>query len=201
RRQLPGQPDQFDVALAFPLQAPARRNPIKIAIDVELEHNAGVIAGSAGVEWLDADEPELLEIETVNEHVDRSHRVILGHIVIERCRKERALPAIQPFNKALHLIPRDIAGNLIARIISNGGFSRSLGQKATSVTKRRAHRPRRPIEFTLTDVGNRRRDCPGAWTPTRCRSLHRLTLLVRFAAPMQRMTSTRSGPVRMMKTG
>ena len=83
RRQLPGQPDHLDIALAFPLQAPARRNPIKIAVDVQLEHNAGVIAGSAGFEWLDTDEPELVEIETGDEHVDRSHGVFLGHIVIE----------------------------------------------------------------------------------------------------------------------
>src|SRR6516162_7619745 len=86
--------------------APARWNPIKIAVDVELEHSAGVIAGSAGVKWLDTAEAELLEVETVDEHIDRSHRVFLGHIIIERCREQCALPAIQPFNKALHRMPR-----------------------------------------------------------------------------------------------
>src|SRR6202007_2471198 len=96
RRQLSGQPDHLDIALAFPLQAPARRNPIKIAVDVELEHNTGAIAGSAGIEGLDTDKPELIEIETVDEHVDRTHRVMLGYIVVERCRKQRALPAIHP---------------------------------------------------------------------------------------------------------
>src|SRR5262249_21172710 len=100
-----------------------RRNPIKIAVDVELEHNAGVIAGSTGLQWLDTDEPELVEIETVDEHIDRSHRVFLGHIVIERCREKCALPAIDPFNKSLHQMPRQIAGNLIARITANRAFS------------------------------------------------------------------------------
>src|SRR5271169_6798336 len=38
RRQLPGQPDHLDIALALPLQASARRHPIEVAIDVELEH-------------------------------------------------------------------------------------------------------------------------------------------------------------------
>jgi hypothetical protein len=42
-----------------------------------------VITRWAGVEWLDIHEPELVELETVEEHVDCSHRVILGHIVIE----------------------------------------------------------------------------------------------------------------------
>jgi hypothetical protein len=46
-----------------------------------------VIAGSAGVECLDADEPELIEIETVDQHVDCSHRVFLGHVIVERCGK------------------------------------------------------------------------------------------------------------------
>jgi hypothetical protein len=55
------------------------------------------MTGWAGVEWLDTHEPELVEIETVDEHVDCSHRFILGHIVIERCRRQCALPAIQPF--------------------------------------------------------------------------------------------------------
>jgi hypothetical protein len=91
-----------------------------------------VIAGSAGLQWLDTDEPELVEIETVDEHVDRSHRVILAHIVIERCRQQRALSPIHPFNKALHEMPRQIAGNLIARITPNRVFSHSLGPKRRS---------------------------------------------------------------------
>jgi hypothetical protein len=129
RCQLPGQPDHLDIALAFPLQAPARRHAIEVAVDVELEHNTGVIAGSADVEWLHADKSELVEIETVDKHVDRSHRVILGHIVVERCRKKCALPAIQSFNKALHQMPRRIAVNLIARITAKTAFSHSLGPK------------------------------------------------------------------------
>jgi len=86
-----------------------------------------MITGAAGVGWLDTCEPELAEIETVNEHVDRSHRIILSHIIVERCRKQCALPAIQPFDEALHLIPRKSSENLIARITSNRGFSHSLG--------------------------------------------------------------------------
>jgi hypothetical protein len=37
------------------------------------------------------------------------------------------LPAIDSFNKALHQMPRQIAGNLIARITSNRAFSHGLG--------------------------------------------------------------------------
>src|ERR1700722_14042945 len=71
-----------------------------------------MIAGSAGVEWLDADEAELVEIKTLDEHLDRSHRVILGHVVIKRRWKQCALIAIQPLNKELHHIPRKSSGIL-----------------------------------------------------------------------------------------
>src|ERR1700751_472570 len=49
-RQLSRQPDQLDVALAFPLKASARRNPLEIAVDVQLEHSAGMVTRSASVE-------------------------------------------------------------------------------------------------------------------------------------------------------
>ena len=59
---------------------------------------------------IDPDEAEIVEIKTVDEYVDRSYRVILGHVVIERRRKQSALPPIQSLNKALHQIPRNSLG-------------------------------------------------------------------------------------------
>jgi hypothetical protein len=103
-----------------------------------------VITGSAGIEWLDTHEPELVELETVDEHVDCSHRLIPGQIVIERCRKQCALPAIQPFDKALHQMPRKSSGNLIARITANRAFSHTLG-------------PELPVDLLGANVGFRRK--------------------------------------------
>jgi hypothetical protein len=40
---MPRQPDQLDVALAFPLQAAARRNAIEIAVNVYLEQRRRMI--------------------------------------------------------------------------------------------------------------------------------------------------------------
>jgi hypothetical protein len=42
-----------------------------------------MVAGSAGVERLDADEAELVEIKPVNEHIHRTDGIVLGYIVIE----------------------------------------------------------------------------------------------------------------------
>lgn len=41
-----------------------------------------------------------------------SHRIFLGHIVVEKCREQRALPAVDTFNKALHRLPRKSQGIL-----------------------------------------------------------------------------------------
>jgi hypothetical protein len=41
--------DHLDTAQALPLEAPARRNPIEIAVDAALEHSAGVIAETRSV--------------------------------------------------------------------------------------------------------------------------------------------------------
>src|SRR5215510_4005843 len=104
-RQLPRQPDQLDVALALPLEPSARRNPIKIAVDIELEHHAGVIAGPAGLEWSDAHKTQLVQIETVDEHVDHPHRVVLAHIIVDRCRKKCALRPTTPSTKRFIQMP------------------------------------------------------------------------------------------------
>ena len=37
RHQATGQPNQLDVALAFPFQAPARLHPIEVSVDVNLQ--------------------------------------------------------------------------------------------------------------------------------------------------------------------
>jgi hypothetical protein len=42
-----------------------------------------MVARSTRVEWPNADEAEPLEIEPVNEHVDRTHRIVIGYVVLE----------------------------------------------------------------------------------------------------------------------
>src|SRR6476619_2827957 len=41
RHQAAGQPNQLDVALALPLQPPARLHPIEVSVDVNLHNVAG----------------------------------------------------------------------------------------------------------------------------------------------------------------
>src|SRR3954447_16222413 len=43
RHQAAGQPNQFDVALALPLQAPARLHPVEVAVDVNLQQRRRMV--------------------------------------------------------------------------------------------------------------------------------------------------------------
>jgi hypothetical protein len=52
--QAPGQPNQLDVALAFPLQAPARLHPIEVAVNVNLQQRRRMVGRPSRRLWLDA---------------------------------------------------------------------------------------------------------------------------------------------------
>jgi hypothetical protein len=59
---------------------------IKIAVDVELEVDRGVIPRPADVQRLDRLEAQFLQIKPVNERVDDANRIVLADPVIEASR-------------------------------------------------------------------------------------------------------------------
>src|SRR5215475_11831278 len=61
-----------------------------------------MVAGSPRLEWLDANEAELIQIEPVDEHINRTHRIVLSHVVVEQRGEQRALSAINPLHEARH---------------------------------------------------------------------------------------------------
>ena len=62
RHQAAGQPNQLDVALAFPLQAPARLHPIEVSIDVNLQQRRWMVGWPSCRLWLDAAKTEFGQI-------------------------------------------------------------------------------------------------------------------------------------------
>jgi hypothetical protein len=92
-------------------------------VDVELEHHARMVAGSSRVERLDANEAELIQIESVDEYINRTHLIVLGHVVVEQCGEQRALSAINPFHESRHRSSPPIH----RRIITEATFSHGLG--------------------------------------------------------------------------
>src|SRR5262249_17674961 len=91
------------------LKPAARLNPIEIAVDVELQQHRRLIRRPASGLRLDAAKPKRGQIELVDKHVDCTNRIVLADPILQIFRKQRALPAIYPFNEALHPIPRKIA--------------------------------------------------------------------------------------------
>ena len=64
----------------------------------------------------DPAEPKIGQIEFPDKDVDHANWIVLDNPVFQALRKQRALPTINPFNEALHPIPRKSRGNHIARI-------------------------------------------------------------------------------------
>ena len=59
-----------------------------------------MVAGPPRVEWLNASKAELVQIEPVDEHINRTHRIVLGHVVVKHGREKCALASVNPFHKA-----------------------------------------------------------------------------------------------------
>jgi hypothetical protein len=67
-----------------------------------------MVRGPASRLWHDALEPKVLEIERIDEHIDRANRIALVHPVIETFGQQRRLLAIRPLNETLHPFPPPI---------------------------------------------------------------------------------------------
>jgi hypothetical protein len=85
---------------------PARLDPIEIAVDVELQLHRRMIGRPAGRLGSDPAEPQIAQIECVDKGVDHANGIVLDDPVFQAFWKQSALSAIQPFNEALHPIPR-----------------------------------------------------------------------------------------------
>src|ERR1700721_2958333 len=125
RHQAAGQPNQLDVALALPLQAPARLYPIKVSVDVNLQQRRRMVSRPSRRLRLYAAKAQLGQIKLIDKDIYRSNRIVLAQIVIQPLRKQSALTAVIANDKARHRILRPNR----RRIISLKVFSHSLGRE------------------------------------------------------------------------
>jgi hypothetical protein len=85
------QPEDLDIALGFPLQPPARSNPVEIAVDVELQQIAWRVARTPRRFRLDTPETRCREVDPVDEHVDEPHRIVGLNVIVNRLRQQQKL--------------------------------------------------------------------------------------------------------------
>ena len=104
RHQAAGQPNQLDVALALPLQTPARLHPIEVSVDVNLQQRRRMVGRPSCRLRLNAAKAELGQIKLIDKDIDRPDRIVLGQIVIQPLGKQRALTAVIANDKARHRI-------------------------------------------------------------------------------------------------
>jgi hypothetical protein len=127
RRQPAGQPHHLHIAPGFALKPAARLNPVEIAVDIELQQHARMIARPAGRLWLDPAKTKATEIKLIDKDIDHPHRIVFTDPVFQPFGKQSALRAVQTLNKTLHQTLPPMHG----RIISREAFLHSLGQNRT----------------------------------------------------------------------
>ena len=101
------EPHHFDIAARLTLKPAARLNPIEIAVDVELQQYRRMIRRPTGHLGIDPVKPNIAQIEFLDKDVDHANGIVLDNPIFQAFRKQRALPPINPFNEALHPIPRN----------------------------------------------------------------------------------------------
>ena len=84
RLEVPQQPDSFDIAVRLGFQAPARPEPVQVAIDVKLEQIGTIVARPPRRLRLHPNEPGRAKIEPVDKGLDEPDRIIPPHIIINR---------------------------------------------------------------------------------------------------------------------
>jgi len=82
-RQSTGQPHQLDVALRLSLPPPTRRDAIQITVDVELEQHPRVVRRAPADRWISALETERLQVQLLDEGIDRPYRVVFADAVVQ----------------------------------------------------------------------------------------------------------------------
>src|SRR5664279_1275810 len=83
RRQAPGQPHQFDIALGFALEPAAGLDAVEVAVDVDLEQDRRVVGRPARRRGCRAFEAQSLQVELVDERIDDAHRVVFTDVVVK----------------------------------------------------------------------------------------------------------------------
>jgi len=102
RNQPTGEPHHLNVAASLTLKPAARLNPIEITVNVELQQHRRMVRRPAGGLGINPAKPKLGQINHAN-------RIILANPIFQAFRKQCALAAVHPPNKALHPIPPQIA--------------------------------------------------------------------------------------------
>jgi hypothetical protein len=94
RREPPQQPHQLDVPVRLLLQPPARPDPVQVAIEIEPQQVAGVIARPAGRRRDRALEAQRAELELRDERIEEADRVVRTDVVVEDLGQKHGLTAI-----------------------------------------------------------------------------------------------------------
>ena len=87
RRQAAGQLHHFHVAPRLLLKPAARLNPVEVAVNIELQQHARMIARPAGCLRDNPAKAQAAKIKLIDKHVDHPHSIIFADVIIQMFRK------------------------------------------------------------------------------------------------------------------
>ena len=91
RRQTPDQPHQFQVATGLLLEPTRGLDPVEVAVEVDLEHRAGVIRRTARRLRLHAFKAERRQVERLDKGINHADGVFFSDVFVQSARRVTGL--------------------------------------------------------------------------------------------------------------
>ncbi|MNQ60182.1 hypothetical protein D3C85_744530 [compost metagenome] len=102
RHQATGQPHQFDIALRLALKASARLDAVEITVDVDLQHDCGVVSRSARFGGDSAFKTQGDQVEFIHEDIDNAHGIGVADVIVQALGEQGTLTSVFTLNEAFH---------------------------------------------------------------------------------------------------
>jgi hypothetical protein len=88
--------------LRLALKAPAQLNAVEIAVDVDLQHDCGVVSGSARFSWNSAFKTQGDQVELVDEDINDAHRIRIADVIVQALGEQGTLTSVFTLDEAFH---------------------------------------------------------------------------------------------------
>ena len=82
------EPHEFNIALALPLQAAAGLDAVQVAVEINLQHDGGVVRRTTCCRWDGSFKAQRDHVQLAHEGVHDPNRVVIGYEIVQALRKQ-----------------------------------------------------------------------------------------------------------------
>jgi hypothetical protein len=88
------QPDHLDVAMGLRFQTTTGSDAVQVTVDVEFQQIAWVVSRPSRPFWGDADKARRGQIQSIDEGLDKAHRILWVDVIIEGFWQQQCLGSV-----------------------------------------------------------------------------------------------------------